>query len=142
MPRADDGTGFLIADVARLLRRRFAANLRATAVKLTLAQARALVYVSRQEGLRQVELAAVLEIQPITLARIVDQLDEAGLVERRKDPGDRRAYQLYLRPAARPLLARIARASDEVRLRALRGLGARDSAALLAALRRIRGNLA
>lgn len=142
MPKAEDGVGFLIADVARLLRRRFAGQLKAGAADLTLAQARALVYISRREGLRQVELAAVLEVQPITLARIVDQLDAAGLVERRADPGDRRAYQLYLRPAARPKLALVARATEKVRQRALRGLAGREAAAMVAALRKLRGNLA
>ena len=142
MPNPNDGVNFLIADVARLLRRRFAEQLRRSAVKLTLAQARALVYVSRREGLRQVELAAVMEVQPITLARVVDQLERAGLVERREDPGDRRAYQLFLRPAARAPLGRIARASDGVRERALRGLGRAEAAALTAALQRVHGNLA
>ncbi len=142
MPKAEDGVGFLIADASRLLRRRFAGQLKANAVKLTLAQARALVHISRREGLRQVELAALLEVQPITLARIVDQLDDAGLVERRADPTDRRAYQLYLRPAARPQLALISRATEKVRLRALRGLRGAEAAALVAALRKVRGNLA
>ncbi len=142
MPKADDGIGFLIVDVSRLMRRRFAEQLKATSVELTLAQARALVYISRRQGLRQVELAGVLEVQPITLARVVDQLADAGLVERRADAGDRRAYQLYLRPAARPQLALIARATEKVRLRALRGLGGRGTAALIAALRKVRGNLA
>ena len=84
-PKPNDSVGFLIADVLRLMRRRFAKHLKPSG--LTLAQARALVYISRREGLRQVELAAVMEIQPITLARIVDQLAEAGLVERRAIEG-------------------------------------------------------
>jgi DNA-binding MarR family transcriptional regulator len=142
MPKTDDGIGFLIGDVSRQLRRRFAEQLKANSVQLTLAQARALVHISRREGLRQVELAALLEIQPITLARVVDQLDDAGLVERRADPEDRRAYQLYVRPAARAPLAQIARATETVRLRALRGLAAPEAAALTAALRKVRGNLA
>jgi DNA-binding MarR family transcriptional regulator len=142
MPRTDDGLGFLIVDVSRLMRRRFAEELKATSVRLTLAQARALVYISRRQGLRQVELAAVMEIQPITLARVVDQLADAGFVERRADAGDRRAYQLYLRPAARPQLALIARATEKARLHALEGLGQRAAAALIAALQKVRSNLA
>lgn len=142
MPKADDGIGFLIVDVSRLMRRRFAEQLKAISVTLTLAQARALVYIARREGLRQVELAALLEIQPITLARVIDQLAGAGLVERRADAVDRRAYQLYLRPAARPQLALIARATEKVRLRAVEGLQKRDAAALIAALQKVRGNLA
>lgn len=140
MPKSQDSVGFLIADVLRLMRRHFAGQLKATG--LTLAQARALVYISRREGLRQVELAALMEIQPITLARIVDQLDDTGLVERRADPGDRRAYQLFLRPAARAPLAKVTQASDQVRQQALRGLAPREAAALADALNRVRENLA
>jgi DNA-binding MarR family transcriptional regulator len=122
------------------MRRAFAQRLRGSS--LTLAQARALVYFSRHERIRQVELAALLEVQPITLARLLDQLDGAGLVERRADPGDRRAYQLYLKRAAKAPLAEIARAGAMVRGQALRGLSERRASALLAALRRMRENLA
>jgi len=136
---ARDSLGFVLADVSRLMRRAFAARLKSRA--LTLAQARALVYVSRQEGLRQVELAQLLEVQPITLARLVDQLCAGGLVERRTDPADRRAYQLFLRPAAGPLLTEISRVAASVRARALRGLDERAAAAVLNGLRRMRSNL-
>jgi hypothetical protein len=78
-----DSLGFLLASVARQLRHAFQQRL--TDPQLTLAQARALVYVARHEGVRQVELAALLEVQPITLARLIDQLARAGLVERRAD---------------------------------------------------------
>lgn len=139
--RGDDGIGFLVADITRLMRRRFAEELKAGRVRLTLAEARALVYISRREGLRQVELAALLESQPITVARLVDQLAKAGYVERRADPGDRRAYRLHLRAAAREPLARIARATEAVRQRTLRGLPAREAASLAGSLERIRTNL-
>lgn len=136
---ARDSLGFLLADVSRLMRRAFDARLKSRS--LTLSQARALVYVSRQEGLRQVELAQLLGVQPITLARLVDQLCAGGLVERRADPVDRRAYQLFLRPAAGPLLAEIGRVAASVRMSALRGLNERAAAAVLAGLRHMRGNL-
>lgn len=139
MRLARDSLGFLLADVSRLMRRAFAARLKSR--PLTLAQARALVYVSRQEGLRQVELAQLLEVRPITLARLVDQLCAGRLVERRADPADRRAYKLFLRPAAGPLLAEIGRVAASVRARALRGLDERAAAAVLAGLRHMRGNL-
>lgn len=92
-----DGFGFLLSDVSRLMRRAFQSRLRDT--DLTLAQARTLVHLSRREGLRQVELADLLEIQPINLARLIDQLTAKELVERRADPTDRRAYRLFLHPA-------------------------------------------
>src|SRR4051812_9261819 len=95
-----DTLGFLLADVSRLMRRAFQQRLEGSS--LTLAQARALIYVSRHEGVRQIDLADLLEIQPITLARLIDQLAAAGLVERRPDPTDRRAYQVFLTSAAAP----------------------------------------
>jgi MarR family transcriptional regulator, transcriptional regulator for hemolysin len=49
-----------------------------------------------QEGLSQVDLADVLELQPISLVRLLDRLVEHGLVERRNDPRDRRANRLFL----------------------------------------------
>lgn len=122
------------------MRRAFARRLKGSS--LTLAQARALVYLSRNEGLRQVELAALLEVQPITLARLVDQLGAAGLVERRADPGDGRAYQLYLKPAAKAPLEEIARVGATVRAQALKGLSEREAGAVLDGLHRMRENLA
>lgn len=140
MPDSYDHPGFLVADIARLMRRAFQARLDGAA--LTYAQARALVWLAREEGLRQVDLAEQLEIQPISLARLVDQLADAGLVERRADPEDRRAYRLYLTPAAAPRLAEIRSIADAVRAEALAGLDAREAAATLDGLRRIRAALA
>jgi len=85
MNKQPDSLGFLIGDVQRLMRRQFQQQLEGSC--LTLAQARALVHIARSEGIRQVELADGLDIQPITLARQLDQLAENGLVERRSDPG-------------------------------------------------------
>lgn len=139
MARPQDSLGFLLADVSRLMRHAFQRRIQGST--LTLAQGRALIYVSRHEGIRQVDLAELLEIQPITLARLIDQLSEADLVERRADPQDRRAYQLYLRPAAAPRLEVIAKVAAEVRAEALQGLDAQQSAAVVAALRTMRDNL-
>lgn len=134
-----DGMGFLVADVARLMRRAFQSRLEGTT--LTYAQARALAWLARREGLRQVDLAEQLEIQPITLARLVDQLALAGLVERRPDPDDRRAYRLFLTPAAAPRLAEVRAIAQAIAAEALAGLDAREAAGALDALRRIRDTL-
>jgi len=134
-----EALGFLVADVARLMRR--AAQARLGDDPLTYAQARALVHLSRREGARQVDLAEQLEVQPITLARLVDQLAEAGLVERRADPVDRRVHRLYLTPAAAPRLAVIRQVMASVRAQALAGMDADETARLLAGLERIRTNL-
>jgi DNA-binding MarR family transcriptional regulator len=133
--------GFLVAGVARQMRRAFHQRLTDPSLALTLAQARALVHVSRHEGVRQVELAALLEIQPITLARLIDHLAQSGLVERRADPADRRAYRIFLAAGARSQLSTIDRIGAAVQAEALRGLGEKEVATLFRALRAIRDNL-
>jgi len=132
--------GFLLADVSRLMRQRF--QRRNEDSQLTQAQARTLVYLARNEGMRQVELAELLDIQPITLARLIDQLAEAGLVERRSDQADRRAYRLFLTAAAGPHLLAIDRVAHAVRAEAMQGLDPQETEILLAALRKMRDNLA
>lgn len=135
----NDSLGFLLADVARLLRQAFRQSLEGSS--LTFAQARALLYVARREGVRQVELADMLEVQPITLARLVDQLEEAGLVRRQPDPADRRAYQLYLTPAAQPQLEAIEKVLLGIRRQAMAGLQDDEAAVAIAALKKMQSNL-
>jgi len=101
----EESLGFLIHDVARLLRKNF--NRRVQSIGLTQEQCRVILHLSRNEGLRQVELAELMEIRPITLARLLDKLQESGLIERRRDTGDRRAFCLYLTRSTRPVLAQI-----------------------------------
>lgn len=139
MKLQQDTLGFVLADVSRLMRREFEKRLQGSS--LTLAQARALINVARHEGVRQVDLADLLEVQPITLARLIDQLVDAGLVERRPDPADRRAYQIYLTPAAAPQLEAIERVGAAIRADALVDLSAEQAADLLAALRKMRDRL-
>lgn len=112
-PNPEANLGYLIHDVARLLRRNF--NRRAQTLGLTQAQCRAILHLYRCEGIQQVALAELLEVQPITLARLLDKLEAAGLVERRRDPSDRRAFCLYLTPKAHPLLEQIWQLGAETR---------------------------
>lgn len=137
--RDDSPLGFLFADIARLMRQRFQQY--ASESDLTYAQARALVYVARNEGLRQVELAELLEVQPITLARLIDQLQAEGLVERRADPSDRRAHRLYLCAAATGPLKQIRAVGQQVYEQMLAGLDKEERSALQSALKLIRHNL-
>ena len=102
MSTPQDMLGFLLADVSRMMRRAFNKHLEGSS--LTLAQARALVYAARHEGIRQSHLAEMLEILPITLTRLIDQLVEDGFVERRPDPNDRRAHQIFITKQAPPTL--------------------------------------
>lgn len=139
MDPRQEGIGFLLADVSRLMRRAFVKRM--TESTLTLAQARALLHVSRREGIRQVELAEILDVQPITLARLIDQLAENALVERRPDPTDRRAYQLFLTPAAAPHLAAIDQVTAEIRADAMHDISKQQADLLLQTLKKMRDNL-
>src|SRR6478672_12744301 len=93
---------FELAETAHALRRAF--DRRAVTLGVTRAQWKVLFRLSRTPGLRQVELADMLDIEPITLCRIVDRLEEAGLVERMRDPEDRRAWRLHVTASAQPLV--------------------------------------
>jgi DNA-binding MarR family transcriptional regulator len=135
-----DSFGFLLSDVARLLRKRF--DERARSLGATRAQWKMLLTLSRNEGLNQGALAELLEVEPITACRMIDRLEESGLVERRRDPDDRRAWRIHLTPAAVPVIARLRAYADELLEAVLTGLDARERAALAASLETIRGNLA
>jgi MarR family transcriptional regulator for hemolysin len=103
---------FLINDVARLLRTY--ADQRARRLGITRAQWAVMARLEHHEGLKQSELAEMLDLQPITLTRLVDRLCQNGMVERRADPNDRRAKRLHLTPLARPLMDRLAELGAEV----------------------------
>src|SRR2546423_11599299 len=94
--------GFLLHEVARLLKRRFERHARGSG--LTRSQWQVLAYLSLHEGINQSGLAELLEIEPITLGRIVDKLQVFGLIERRPDPSDRRGCVFPLPPPPGPRL--------------------------------------
>ncbi len=94
-----------IVTLARLIRTE--ADRRARAHGMTRAQWTILVRLENQPGILQKELAEILEVEPITVARLIDRLEARGMVERRADPGDRRCWRLHLTEAARPLLGEI-----------------------------------
>lgn len=104
MPLARE-IAFTLKDVSRMLGTY--ADQQARVLGISRAQWTVLVRLERNEGLKQSELAEVLDLQPISLTRLLDRLAENGLIERRPDPNDRRANRLYLTPAARPLLERL-----------------------------------
>ena len=133
--------GMLVHDVARLLRKRFEQGARARRLGLTRSQAAVLIHLERHEGINQVTLAQMMELEPITLVRLLDRLQAAGLVERRADAADRRARILYLTAEARPLLQRIWSLAEEVRDEATAGLSDAERDALSASLLAIKTNL-
>jgi DNA-binding MarR family transcriptional regulator len=134
-----DSLGFLISDVSRLMRRRF--DERAREVGATRAQWRTLTTLSRNEGLNQGALADLLEVEPITLCRMIDRLEESGLVERRRDPSDRRAWQLFLTAKSKPILDDLRGMADDLFDHMLSGLGDAERDALSKSLDRMRANL-
>lgn len=130
---------FTVIDVARMLRTY--ADQRARQFGISRAQWVVLVRLDRQEGLKQSELAEILDLQPISLTRLLDRLAENGLIERRPDPNDRRANRLYLTPAARPLLEQLAVLGQDVMETVLAGLEATSVEHLLGDLGVMKDNL-
>ncbi len=135
----DESVGFLVNDVARLLRRNF--NRRAQELGLSQAQWQALAYLSQQEGVNQVTLAESLEVKPMTLARLIDRLQAAGLVARRPNLDDRRAFRLFLTAAAQLLLDRMWALAAETREEAMAGMRDGTKQVLIDALRHMKRNL-
>ena len=130
---------FLINDVARLLRT--FADQRARQFGMTRAQWAVLARLEHAEGLKQTELAEMLDLQPITLTRLVDRLCANGLIERRADPDDRRAKRLFLTEEARPLMDRLAVFGEEIMGEVLAGIDAGEVKLLLGKLGRAKENL-
>ena len=130
---------FAINDVARLLRT--FADHAAGRFGMTRAKWAVLARLDRFEGLKQTELAEMLDLQPITLTRLLDGLANNGLIERRPDPDDRRAKRLFLTPAARPLLERLTALGEGLMETALAGLEPSNVDALLGRLTTVKENL-
>jgi DNA-binding MarR family transcriptional regulator len=135
----NDSLGFLLGDVSRLLRRSFDA--RARTIGVTRPQWRVLTMLIRHEGINQGGLADLLDVEAITLCRMVDRLADAGLVERRPDPGDRRAWRLFLTEKAHPLLAELKILGEGLFEEAMTGLSDNEQTKLATMLELVRNNL-
>jgi MarR family transcriptional regulator, transcriptional regulator for hemolysin len=130
---------FSLNDVARMLRTY--ADYKASQFGITRAQWVVLVRLDRFEGIKQSELAEMLDLQPITLTRLLDRLCDNGLIERRADPSDRRAKRLHLTPAARPMLERLGDLGDELMGTALAGVQREAIEKMVAQLAIVKENL-
>jgi MarR family transcriptional regulator for hemolysin len=130
---------FLISDLARLLKTYV--DQQARRYGMTRAQWQVLSRLERCEGLKQSELAEMLDLQPITLTRLVDRLCDNRLIERRPDPNDRRAKRLFLTKEARPLMDRLAVLGEEVMGNVLAGIDGDDVEFMLTKLGRAKENL-
>ena len=133
--------GAIMADVSRLMRRRFERRTRQTGLPITRQQARALLVIARDEGLSQAAVATMLDIEPIALVRLLDRLHEEGLVERHAHPTDRRARTLWLTALAWPVVDRILAINLSIREEASAGLSPASRALLMEALGRMKHNL-
>ncbi len=135
----DRDLAFAISDAARMLRIAF--NDKARHLGLTQAQYRTLIFLNRQQGITQREMAKILEIRPITLTRLLDQLAANQLIERRANPNDRRSFQLYLTQKAEPVLDELTAIGVTLMQGATKGLGAQDKKQLAAMLVQFKNSL-
>ena len=131
--------GFLLKDLGRLYTKRF--EERATGLELTLVQCKALVYLTKNEGISQKRLAELIDVDPMSLVRILDRMEADGWVERRADPGDRRASSLRVTEKSKPVLDQIWSIAAELRAEALHGLSAAECNQLVDLLERAHANL-
>jgi DNA-binding MarR family transcriptional regulator len=134
-----DNLGQIMSDISRLMRRAF--DERARGIGVTRPQWQVLTMLARHEGINQGGLADLLDVEPITLCRMVDRLQDAGMVERRADPSDRRAWRLFLTERANGLLNELRPLALNLFDEAMTGLSVPERDVLHEMLERIRVNL-
>jgi|SRR5436190_14028009 MarR family transcriptional regulator for hemolysin len=128
-----------IGETSRMMRRFY--DRRASALGVTTAQWRVIGHLGHSPGLKQVELAERLDVEPITACRIVDRLEDAGLVERQRDPDDRRAWRLVLTDKAQPIYRRLGDLAEEMAGEAFAGFSVEEFEAIRAKLAHVRENV-
>jgi DNA-binding MarR family transcriptional regulator len=133
--------GFLVSDVARLYGVRFDQRARRV-LNLTRAQCRVLVYLQRYGAMNQAQLAELLDVTPMTIARMLDRMQAGGWIDRLADARDRRAFQLRLTAQAEAAIVDVLLVGNEITAEAAAGLSADETATLTALLRKVRNNLA
>ena len=129
---------FKIGETAHALRKAF--DRRAVGLGVTRAQWKVLFRLDRQPGLRQIELADMLDIEPITLSRIVDRLEKSALVERRPDPADRRAWRIHVTAQAQPLITKLKAVAADLAADVFSGIDPKDIETATQVLERMREN--
>jgi MarR family transcriptional regulator, transcriptional regulator for hemolysin len=129
---------FEIGETAHALRKAF--DRRACALGVTRAQWKVLFRLGRKPGLRQIELADMLDVEAITLSRIVDRLEEGGLVERVADPADRRVWRLHVTARAQPLVEKLQALADDMAAEAFAGIDPKEIEITRQVLGRVREN--
>lgn len=134
-----DNLGFLLCDTARLLRRRFDSRVRT--LGLTRAQWQVLTTISRHQGMHQAALAERLEIEPITLTRLLERMEKGGWVRREADAADRRVRCVYLSRKSGPVLLKLREVGKQLLAETLRGIAPQTQKHLQDALLRMNDNL-
>jgi DNA-binding MarR family transcriptional regulator len=129
---------FEIGETAHALRKAF--DRMAVGLGITRAQWKVLMKLSRQPGMRQVELADMMDIEPINLSRIIDRLEEAGLVERSSDPADRRAWRLQVTDKAQPIVRQLKTVGAGLVEQAFAGIDREEIEIVRRVLARVRDN--
>jgi MarR family transcriptional regulator, transcriptional regulator for hemolysin len=129
-----------ISETSHALRRFY--NRRVAEVGVTRAQWRVIATLGHHPGMKQVELADRLDVEPISACRIIDRLEEAGLVERQRDPADRRAWRLSLTDKAEPIRERLRELAEEMSLEAFAGMSDEELQTMRDSLARVRDNIA
>ena len=129
----------LLSDVARHMRTY--GNQLAQQHGVTFAQIAILERLQREPDISQIELAAITELSPMTVARLVDRLEDLDLVKRCADPEDRRMWRLQLTPAAAPLVRAIKTLRAELFLVATKGINAGVLGAMARSLRQMKENV-
>ncbi|EDM67921.1 MULTISPECIES: MarR family transcriptional regulator [unclassified Moritella] len=104
--------GFLSYEISHVIRQRF--NKQAESIGVTHSQWRVLVHLSENENCRQVDLADILNVKPITLARQIDLLEQLSLVKRLNDKEDRRVFRLKLTTKAKPIMQELWQIADSI----------------------------
>jgi MarR family transcriptional regulator, transcriptional regulator for hemolysin len=135
----DRNFGFIMHDVARLMRTGF--DRRVRRVGLTRSQWWVLTFLYRREGVTQSELAEDLDIEKATLGRLLDRLEASGWVARQADAKDRRVKRLHLTPAVAELMATMREIAAEMRTEALAGIGPEEAEQLVDILLKIKRNM-
>ena len=130
---------FTLGELYRLLR--VYADKEASRFGITRAQWAVLSKVERSEGMKQSELAELLEMQPITLTRLIDKLCDSSWIERRGDENDRRVNRLFLKKAGRQLLGKLSGLRSELTATALNGISPADAQRLLSQMEAIKENV-
>ncbi len=139
LPSSPPTLGFLLHDVARFLRKRFEQHARG--LGLTRSQWQVLAFLAPNEGIHQAGLADILDLEGITLARILDKLEACKLIERRAHLTDRRIWLLYLTETAHPMLAQMRVLGERTRAEALQGIPDPARELLMQCLATMRENL-